>query len=278
MSDAQRLALLFKQACLAEIEALKPGNVHIFADGHGMTVEDFIHSAEAACVPIAASGRGVGERVRDAVEATWAEVGCNTNLGILLLCAPLLKAAEDRTGEGLLSALRQVLARLTIADAEHAFRAIVRASPAGLGTAATEDVHAPAQVTLLQAMQVAQDRDRIAMQYVSGFADVFTAAAFYEEVLARWQRPAWATTAVYLRFLARFEDSHLARKYGTATAAAVKAEGLAHFQAFISLDNPKTYLPELLRFDASLKTRGLNPGTSADLTVAAVLCSLLQKP
>ncbi|HWU83638.1 MAG TPA: triphosphoribosyl-dephospho-CoA synthase [Methylophilaceae bacterium] len=278
MSDAQRLALLFKQACLAEIEALKPGNVHIFADGHGMTVEDFIHSAEAACLPLAASGRGVGERVRDAQDATWAVVGCNTNLGILLLCAPLLKAAESLFGAGLQPALQQVLAALTVEDAELAFRAIVRASPAGLGTAATEDVHAPARVTLLQAMQVAQDRDRIAMQYVSGFADVFSAAGFYEEVLARWQRPAWATTAVYLRFLATFEDSHLARKFGGGIAAEVRAEGQAHFQAFISLDNPKTYLPELLRFDASLKARGLNPGTSADLTVAAVLCSLLRQP
>ena len=32
----------------AELEALKPGNVHIHAGGHGMTVRDFLMSAEAA--------------------------------------------------------------------------------------------------------------------------------------------------------------------------------------------------------------------------------------
>lgn len=275
MSDTQRLALLFKQACLAEIEALKPGNVHIFADGHTMTVQDFIRSAEAACVPIAAAGAPVGRRVYDAVQATWGTVGCNTNLGIVLLCAPLLKAAESLASAGLRPALQQVLTALTVEDAELAFRAIVRASPAGLGTAATEDVHAPARVTLLQAMQIAQGRDRVAMQYATGFEDIFAAVTFYEALVARWQRPAWATSALYLRFLGNFEDSHLARKYGTATAAGVSAEARAHFEAFMACDNPKTYMAQLLRFDASLKARGLNPGTSADLTVATVLCSSL---
>ena len=32
----------YYNACMAEIQALKPGNVHMFADGHGMTVQDFI--------------------------------------------------------------------------------------------------------------------------------------------------------------------------------------------------------------------------------------------
>ena len=45
INQSQRLADAFKAACMAELEALKPGNVHIFADGHGMTVQDFMASA-----------------------------------------------------------------------------------------------------------------------------------------------------------------------------------------------------------------------------------------
>ena len=37
---------LYQSACLAELAALKPGNVHAMADGHGMTVEQFVKSAE----------------------------------------------------------------------------------------------------------------------------------------------------------------------------------------------------------------------------------------
>jgi triphosphoribosyl-dephospho-CoA synthase len=42
------------------------------------------------------------------------------------------------------------------------------------------------------------------------------------------------------------------------------------------LDNPKTCLRDLLKFDAELKEEGLNPGTSADLTVATLLAVSLQ--
>jgi triphosphoribosyl-dephospho-CoA synthase len=275
MSSGPHLPLLFKQACLAEIEALKPGNVHIFADGHGMTVQDFVRSAEVASTAIARQGAPVGKRILDAVHATWDAVGCNTNLGILLLGAPLLKAAEA-AGEGTLtSALDDVLAGLTIEDAELAFKAIARASPAGLGQSTQGDVHEAASMSLLEAMRIAQDRDRIAKQYVTGYADVFEAARLYEEKQQAWQRPAWAVTAVYLHFLSSFEDSHILRKHGMEIAEAVRDEAKRHFETFVALENPKTYMQPLLDFDASLKSRGLNPGTSADLTVATILCSSL---
>jgi triphosphoribosyl-dephospho-CoA synthase len=44
-----------------------------------------------------------------------------------------------------------------------------------------------------------------------------------------------------------------------------------HEQALLALENPKNYQRELLRYDADLKARRLNPGTSADLTVATLL-------
>lgn len=272
---------MFKQACLAEIEALKPGNVHIFADGHGMTVQDFMRSAEVASEPVAAPGASVGQRILDAVDATWQTVACNTNLGILLLSAPLLRAAERTVGEpatqGLRDALATELAELSVEDARLTFQAIVRAAPAGLGESPQDDVHGPATVTLLEAMRAAQARDLIAKQYVTAYADIFLAAAFHEEMNQRWQRPAWATTAVYLRFLAEFEDSHIVRKYGQAQAEEVRREAERHYEVFVALENPKTYMQKLLEFDAKLKAGRLNPGTSADLTVATLLCLSLQR-
>ena len=89
-----RVAAAYIAACLAELDAPKPGNVHRFAPGHRMEVADFVRSAEASAASIAASSAPVGIRVRAAVDATLKAVGQNTNLGIVLLCAPLAAAAE----------------------------------------------------------------------------------------------------------------------------------------------------------------------------------------
>lgn len=275
--SAQALAGIFRHACLAELEAIKPGNVHVFADGHGMQVQDFVRSAEAAAAVIAQPGLAVGQRILSAVNATWDAVGCNTNLGIILLAAPLLHAMHVGEGRDLRVRLGRVLRALDREDARLAFQAIVRASPAGLGESAEHDVHAPPEVSLLQAMRAAAARDRIAWQYDRDYADIFELGVpCYRARLARWGRPAWAATAVYLEFLAGFPDTHIVRKYGAELAEAVRQEAAYHRAVMQDLHNPKTYQRDLLQYDARLKARGINPGTSADLTVATLLAVMLQ--
>ena len=98
-AHAARIAAAFVAACRDELDAPKPGNVHVFADGHRMTAADFVRSAQAAAGPLTASGARVGLRILRAVEATHAAVGTNTNLGIILLCAPLAAAAEHQPAD-----------------------------------------------------------------------------------------------------------------------------------------------------------------------------------
>ncbi len=114
MSDvARRIAAAFEAACRDELDAPKPGNVHLFASGHRMTAQQFVDSAAAASGPLAMPGMRVGWRIWTAVEATSAAVGTNTNLGIVLLCAPLAAAAERHAAD-LRGALADVLAELDI--------------------------------------------------------------------------------------------------------------------------------------------------------------------
>ncbi len=269
-------ARAFKTACLAELEALKPGNVHIFADGHGMVVQDFMQSAEATAQVIALPEMQVGERILHAVEATQRVVGHNTNLGIVLLCAPLVHAFLYGNGN-LREDLQAVLETLTVTDAELAYKAILSASPAGLGDSEKHDVHSRPQVTLREAMAVAVDRDDIARQYVNGYTDVFEIGVrCYVKTMQRWERPAWSTTAVYLSFLAAFPDTHVVRKYGRESAVKVQEQARVYLQKLLEAENPKTCMRDLLKFDAELKSRGFNPGTSADLTVATLLVVSLE--
>lgn len=266
----QQLVGAFKAACMAELEALKPGNVHIFADGHGMTVQDFIASAEASCEVIAQPDLSLGQRILQSVQATQKMVGLNTNLGVILLCAPLIHAKYVINGTGLQANTHAVLSDTTIEDAQACFDAIKLANPAGLGGSEAHDVRAPADCTLLEAMQQAADRDLIARQYTNHFADVFDGLAFYQKALVKWQRPAWAATALYLHFLSNFLDSHIVRKQGETIAKLVQNEAIEHAAEFNKAFNPKTYQTQLLAFDTALKKRKLNPGTSADLTVATL--------
>src|SRR5262245_24792635 len=169
-AHAACIAAAFVAACRDELDAPKPGNVHVFADGHRMTAAEFVRSAEAAAGPLMSSGARVGARILGAVEATRAAVGTNTNLGIILLCAPLAAAAEQDPAD-LRGALATILADLDVADADLAFRAITLAAPGGLGRVEQHDVRARAAVTLAAAMAAAADRDRIARQFTTGFAD-----------------------------------------------------------------------------------------------------------
>jgi triphosphoribosyl-dephospho-CoA synthase len=271
---AERIAAAFRRACVAELKALKPGNVHVFADGHRMTVDQFMRSADAAAPPLCAVGARVGRRVLDAVEATVAAVGTNTNLGIILLCAPLA-AAADTEAPDLRAALGDVLDALDTEDAALAFRAIVRAAPAGLGRAERNDVFAPARVTLRQAMAEAADRDRIARQYVTGYADIFDRGLpLLAAATARGWSASAAVLAVYLGFVAAFPDSHVVRKYSLAVADEVRNTATKFHTALqAALEgarDPAHLTDELLAWDAELKARAINPGTSADLTVATL--------
>ena len=273
--NSERVAAAFKWACLAELEAPKPGNVHVFAGGHGMTADTFVRSAEAAAAPLSLAGARVGARILGAVDATRAAVGTNSNLGIILLCAPLA-AAAGRASPDLRGALHEVLDDLDVQDASLAFAAIAKAAPAGLGRSARHDVHEAATVGLLQAMTEGAERDRIARQYTTCFADVFELGLpALEAALARQAELNWATVMVYLSFLAAFPDSHIVRKFGADNAGEVRRIASA-ILASAQEKRPAQRLAELLAWDAALKAKGINPGTSADLTVATLFVHRLR--
>jgi len=266
----------FRAACADELAALKPGNVHVHAGGHGAVVDDFLRSAEAAAPALCRAGARLGERVLEAVSATQAAVGWNTNLGIVLLCAPLAMAAET-AGSDLRAALQHVLRSADLADADAVFRGITLAAPGGLGSAPSHDVRQPATVLLTVAMAEAAHRDRIAWAWTNGFDDVFEmGAASFARALDRWRDPVWVTLSVYLRFLAAFPDSHVQRIHGAAAAERTRRKAVSFERDLQYSENPALLLPDLLAWDAALKAEGVNPGTSADLTVATLFVQRLQ--
>ncbi|CAD5372169.1 Triphosphoribosyl-dephospho-CoA protein [Rubrivivax sp. A210] len=274
----------FVRACALDVAVRKPGNVCWAASGHGMEAGQFLASAEAAAGPLFKPGQGVGARIEAAVAASWAAAGCNTNLGIVLLAAPVALAAERLPGHATAATLREaiaaVLAGLTVADARAAYRGIAQAKPGGLGRARSQDVNEPPSLDLRAAMALAAERDLIARHYRDGYGALFE---LLETVLPRGWMPGeapvgmacdaatvGAVQSLYLRLLSRDPDSHIVRKHGLAVAQNVMRSAQAWCLALgdgVALDADADFLA----WDADLKRRGVNPGTTADLTVTGLL-------
>ena len=143
---------------------------------------------------------------------------------------------------------------------------------------ARHDVREPATVTLREAMAAAADQDDIARQYVTGYEDIFAIGLpALEAARRRGLEARWSTLAVYLAFLAASPDTHVMRKFGAATAEAVRREGADWSNEFAAARDPSMMTKRLLTWDSALKTRGINPGTSADLTVATLFASRLSQ-
>jgi triphosphoribosyl-dephospho-CoA synthase len=271
----------FVRACRLDVETDKPGNVSVASAGHGMTASLFIASAEAAAEPLFAPRERVGARILEAVRRTREVAGCNTNLGIVLLAAPLAAALDDLpapiSASAWHAATQRVLARLDLEDARLAYEAIALANPGGLGDAPEQSVHDAPTVGLSEAMALAAGRDSIARQYANGFADVFgTGLAAVNALPAA--APGDVTLDVFLSFLAGWPDSHIVRKAGVTVAQSVTgeaAERRRQWRAASSAVSGGQAAQALARaalaaWDAELKARGINPGTSADLTVATL--------
>jgi triphosphoribosyl-dephospho-CoA synthase len=264
-------------ACLYEATAAKPGNVHPGAAFDDVSYADFVASA-VVIAPIfdQAPQRGVGRTVLDAVRATRAAVGTNTNLGTLLLIAPLSVVPP---GQSLSEGVSKVLTGLTSEDTRHVYEAIRTSSAGGLGRAEKADVFAdpPSDLTLVDAMRLAADRDTVARQYTNGFVDVFDGtAAWLAEALARNMPLGEAIVWAHIKQLAKRPDSLIGRKCGTQIAADAtrRAVGVLESQ---NRGGP-AFREALGDFDFWLREDGhrRNPGTTADL-VAAGLFVLLRE-
>ena len=279
MISPQQLSELYQQACEVELQAFKPGNVSVYADGHDMTVADFRLSAKVSAAPLCNLDYSLGEKIFYAVKATREAVFCNTNLGIILLCAPLIQAISHiRPDLTLRQALNQVLTTTTLEDAEWVFKAIRLASPGGLGSSNEQDVAEKPSVNLAEAMRLASAKDRIALQYITGYQDIFDfAVLIHYNATSKWGDQEWAAVSVYVGLLCQFPDSHIERKYGNKYSEMVVGE-MSHLSDELSkAERPEHTLPLLYSIDHAFKSKGINPGTMADMTVATVLTVFLEE-
>jgi triphosphoribosyl-dephospho-CoA synthase len=274
---AEEVGAAAQLACLLEVSAPKPGNVSPERHFHDTRYEDFLASAVAIGPALSAAGeQPLGITVREAMMATARWTSSNTNLGIVLLLTPLARAAR-RNGGALRDRVSGVLGETTVSDAAEVYAAIRRARPGGLGQSPREDVAARPSVTLREAMALAAERDAVAREYVTDFALTFGTGVPALRA-ARAAGLSWSDAAVetYLVLLAAVPDTHIARKLGVPIANEVSRRAGEVLQA--GGVRSGSGREAISRFDEELRdpknTR--NPGTTADLTCAALFVVILE--
>ena len=260
-------------ACIWESTARKPGNVHRFQDFENLSFIDLLLSA-AAITPVLEDARQkpVGETVLACIRATRQVVRTNTNLGIVLLLAPLAAVARD---ERLPAGLKHILTTLTARDSQLVYEAIRLAAPGGLGRVSQQDLNDVPTEPLQAIMAMAADRDVIARQYVNGFQEVLQSGlpALHEGV-QKTHSLEGAIVYCHLRLLSSFPDTLIVRKRGQPEAD----EAARRAQKTLDSNWPmhpagRCALAELndwLRADG----QGRNPGATADLVTASLFVAL----
>jgi triphosphoribosyl-dephospho-CoA synthase len=198
---------------------------------------------------------------------------------MILLFAPLVKAAFSvaRSGDDIRHSLMSVLNSLTVEDARLAYAAIRLMRPGGLGQVPRADISGEPSISLLQAMALAQERDAIAREYVTGFAITFgIGLPALKNANSRSGNYSGAIVQAFLTILSEVPDTLIVRKKGLKPAQQVSqlaadvltkggvftAEGQAGLAEMDNVLRDKTHL--------------LNPGTTADLTAAAVFLALVE--
>jgi triphosphoribosyl-dephospho-CoA synthase len=267
--------LCAQAACIWEATARKPGNVTPYHNFDDLTYLDLLLSA-AAIGPVLATAcqRPVGETILEGVRTTRRVVRTNTNLGMLLLLAPLAAVPQ---GEDLRSGVAKVLADLTAADARLVHQAIRLAAPGGLGKVEEQDVQEEPTRPLREVMALAADRDLVARQYADSFAEVLGDGL--PALLAALEHTGsleGAVIATHLHLMAGHPDTLIARKCGREVAE----EAARRARQVLQADWPRRSAAwaRLDELDAWLRADGhaRNPGTTADLVTACLFCALRQ--
>jgi triphosphoribosyl-dephospho-CoA synthase len=291
-------------ACVLEASAPKVGNVHPgrrFADMH---YGHFLASAAAVASVFANCNRcSVGQLALECVQETRQRAGCNTNLGTILLLAPLVKAAETMglctqtsVRDRLKMSIQKVLDQLTPQDSRDIYAAICLAKPGGLGSEQHNNVLGPAPADLKEAMGQVARFDAVARQYVTNFEDVFERLLpWLKTELQSTEDPLQAILNLQLRWLAWEPDGLIVRKMGFENAREVQRRSQAVCIALVEppsdqddkwqddsnaqVKSPRSKEEQIAieNFDLFLRQEGgrRNPGTTADLIAATLFCKLI---
>jgi triphosphoribosyl-dephospho-CoA synthase len=241
----------------------KPGNVDRCHDYPDTRLEHFLASTILARPALEEADRGegrIGEIIKHAVRDTNCHTGGNTHFGAFILLIPLVY------GRGIDGAMAAI-AKTDTSDAVAFYKAFAMTS-VRMNKTDELDVNDPhaltlireRDMTLLDIMQHSAPHDMVAREWVTGFRLTRRGADLLKGIGPGRQ----SIVDTFLTLLATEPDTFIVKKHGIEIAQETM------MGARVVLDGKMT--PE--SFDCDLIQRGINPGSIADITIAAIYLAL----
>lgn len=260
-------------ACIWEASARKVGNVHPLASFKNLHFTDFILSA-GAIAPILSKTLEIGlaKAIFESVKATKSSVGTNTNLGMILLFAPVAYATNL---SDLKNEIKNAIQNISIEETKTVYDAIRLASPGGLGKSSQADINETPTCTLLEAMKIAADRDLIANQYANGYNTIFNdAIPTFGGALEQFGCMEGAIIFTHIYLMAKYPDSLILRKCGPKESLESSERAKKVLEKQWPLKQAGWI--EFKELDQWLRSENnkRNPGATADLIASTLLVAL----
>ena len=273
-----QVKMAFEYSCKLDVFSIKPGNIFLDYPAYGMTHKDFLQGSMACSDIVCEHGMDIGDKILECVKASMDVVGCNTNLGIILLCVPIVEALYlDKNHNFEQNNLKKVINSIDSKQTKLIYKAINTANAGGMGSQEKFDLkEKSSEFTLLDAMKFASSYDYIANEYANSFSNIINVVSLnWRKHFKLMENAECATTATYLQQLSKNPDSLIARKHGLEVAKEVSKRFLEISKEYSELKNPNILNKKLLLLDSELKIQGLNPGTTADVVVASIFLNRL---
>ena len=268
------LKKLYLNSCLEEIKAQKPGNVSSKSNIPGLQKNKFFRAAKISSEPLTNINLSIGESIYNACKRCMNELGSNYNLGIILLCAPIIRASlkEFESKKEFLLGLKNIILNIDKKETEYIVKAIKICNPAGINKYNSKGNIMKKNLTNFTFYDLAvmsQDFDRISECYASNYKEIFNEALPYFRY-QRKKKKKFAIERLYLRLLSIKNDSHIQRKFNSSKAEEIRHLSLNFYKKLINFNDFNEY-KNLLWLNNYLKRKHINPGTCADLTVTTLL-------
>lgn len=241
----------------------KPGNIDRFHDYDDTKLQHFLNSAVCSRSVFEEIDKlSLGEGIYNAVLKTNGHSGGNTHFGAFILLIPLLK------GDGITGA-KAAVKHTSVEDAVMFYKAF-GLTQVRMNKTDDLDVNDPASIdklredkmTLYDVMKYSAENDMVAREWTNGFELTRKAAGILIE-----KGPGYSSISeMFITMMAEYPDTFIAKKFG-------------HEKSISVMNRAKEVIAGKLSqgdFDNELLSEGANPGSLADICIAAIFTALLE--
>ncbi|HJJ55845.1 MAG TPA: triphosphoribosyl-dephospho-CoA synthase [Methanocorpusculum sp.] len=251
---------------LLEVTArCKPGNIDRDHDYKNTRLEHFLASSvrvRSVFSEVEQQKLNIGEAILKSVACTNNHSGGNTHFGSFILLIPLILAGNIYNA-------KNIVRQTTVEDAINFYKAFnlteVRMYPSD-----PMDVNNPESIqkliddniTMYDIMEYSAPHDMVAREWTNNFELTNIAS----KILLNGHNGIEDIPKMYMYLLANYPDTFIAKKFDDTTANMImqKAKLVLDGSMNISL------------FDEECLSKGINPGSIADICVSGIYCALME--